>query len=839
MSSLFNIAAGGQAGFYDYQINDSLRVTFGNNPELARTNSSAPTNNSKGTFSCWIKRGLLGSGTGNNQYIIHTGTGASNNTHMDLKIETNDEISIGSYSITPFDGTAKFRDPSAWYHIVVAFDSTSATASEREIKVYINGVESTDGTKAAISQNQQFPWINQSQEINIFRHVSVNRPYDGYIADINMIDGQALDPTSFGETKSGVWIPKDTSGLTFGTNGFRLEFGDSSAIGDDTSGNGNDYTANNLSAHDVVPDSPTLNYSTLNPLTLFASNTDLAEGSLKASGANKGAGSNWGSLFSTFNLPSTGKYYVEAMAFIVTGSGNTGGLAVVDTAVYPSTGRQSTVWYNFTTGEGYDGLYLSLFNNNAQPFSDGVGGTTEGSITGATSVGMLAVDIDNGKVWAGYDGNWLASGDPAAGTNEIATRTFTETDAIIIGTAYNGSNDQGMWANFGQDSTFGGTLTAGGYSDANGYGDFKYAVPSGFLALNSANLPEPSITPLDDDVPEDYFNTVLYTGTGSSRTISLGLDSDWSWIKSRSVTGSSALIDTVRGANKVLVSNSTASESTSIHIDGLGTTLSLTGSGYNSSSVTYVIWNWLAGGTAVSNTDGSITSSVSANTEAGFSIVGYTGDGTSATRTIGCGLTKKPEMVIIKNRTDDGVADTWFVWHTAFGTASPSKYMTLYNTDAVAASGVFVDSSFSDNSGNALFAVSGSYNGVNKSGTTYIAYCFHSVEGYSKFGSYTGNGSSDGTFVYTGFRPAWFMGKRTNTTSNWFIHDSKRSENNPSDDQLQADVSTTEYANNSSVSIDLLSNGFKLRNSSGMNGSGSTYIYMAFAEMPFKYANAR
>jgi hypothetical protein len=196
-------------------------------------------------------------------------------------------------------------------------------------------------------------------------------------------------------------------------------------------------------------------------------------------------------------------------------------------------------------------------------------------------------------------------------------------------------------------------------------------------------------------------------------------------------------------------------------------------------------------------------------------------------------------MVILKNRTDDSVSDTWFVWHQAFGTASPSKYMTLYNTDAVSASGVFVDSSFSDNSGNALFAVDGSYNGVNKSGTTYIAYCFNSIEGYSKLGSYTGNGSADGTFVYTGFRPAWVMVKRTDSTASWQILDSKRNTFNDADDCLFPDTNGVE-ATTTSNNEDFLSNGFKCRGSGNRsNASGSTYLYMAFAEMPFKYANAR
>jgi hypothetical protein len=519
MSSLFNIAAGGQAGFYGYQIENSLRFDDGSSSRLAPTsNFGTPTNTDIATISVWVKRGNL---SGVNQAIIG-GYDGSSGTASTIYFDTSNRLHVafggGSGALVT---NAVFRDVSTWYHIHVLFDSSQSTSTDR-CKIYVNGQQITSFSSSSYpSQNQNNHMFSSGANHRIGSNWNnTGSFFDGYMAEINGIDGQALDPTSFGETKSGVWIPKNTSGLTFGTNGFRLQFGDSAAIGDDTSGNGNDWTATNLSAHDVVLDSPTLNYSTLNPLTLFTSNTDLAEGNLKASGVNKGSGSNWGSLFSTFNLPSTGKYYVEALAFIVTGSGNTGGLGVVDTEDYPSTNRHSTIWYNFTTGEGYDGLYLSLFNNNAQPVSDGVLGTAEGSITGTTSVGMLAVDIDNGKVWAGYDGTWIGSGNPAGGTNEVATRTFTETDAIIIGTSYNGSNDQGMWSNFGQDSTFGGTLTAGGNSDENGYGDFKYAVPSGFLALNSANLPEPSITPLDDDVPEDYFEANLWTGNGTSQSIS-------------------------------------------------------------------------------------------------------------------------------------------------------------------------------------------------------------------------------------------------------------------------------------------------------------------------------
>ena len=805
MSSLFNIAAGGQAGFYGYQINDSLRVPFGNNPELARTNSSAPTNNSKGTFSCWIKRGLLGSGTGNNQYIIHTGTGASNNTHMDLKIETNDEISIGSYSITPFDGTAKFRDPSAWYHIVVAFDSTSATASEREIKVYINGVESTDGTKAAISQNQQFPWINQSQEINIFRHVSVNRPYDGYIADINMIDGQALDPTSFGETKSGVWIPKDTSGLTFGTNGFRLEFGDSAAIGDDTSGNGNDFTATNLSAHDVVPDSPTLNYSTLNPLRKHAGAT-LSEGNLTVTHDSGG-----GEQPATFAI-SSGKWYWE-----VKQSTQYAAYGLLQVTANPSSASivSGYHWYG-ANGSFYTGT---------------TAGTNLGTF-GSSDIISIAYNADDNELTFYKNG-------VSAGTESIVDNEYYPD--------FGAGTSVASTVNFGQDSTFAGATTAGGNSDANGYGDFKYAVPSGYLALNSANLPEPSITPLDDDVPEDYFNTVLYDGnndTGSQAITGVGFQPDFLWLKGRNAVTNHILADSVRGTGTgmmgALFTNLTNAEETttssthstfgiisSLDSDGFTVDAGATNSGgTNFTGRNYVAWNWLSGGTAVSNTDGTITSSVSANTKAGFSIATYTGTGSNAT--VGHGLSSAPEMIFLKRRN---ATAQWIVGATPVGW---TKYLGLNATSAAVTS---ADAWNNTDPTSTVFSLA-TGSSVNASGGTYVAYCFHSVEGYSKIGSYTGNGSTtDGTFVYTGFRPAWVMVKKTNGAGNWVVTDNKRDPVNVIDALLSPDLPNVETDTDAE---DFTSNGFKMRDAHNTrNASGGNYIYMAFAEMPFKYANAR
>ena len=224
-------------------------------------------------------------------------------------------------------------------------------------------------------------------------------------------------------------------------------------------GQGNHWTPNNLDYRDSLIDSPANNFAVLNVLTKGTSNITLAEGNLKANAIASGSGSNWGTVFSSIALPTTGKYYVEGLAFINAGVGNNSHLGVLDTSSFAP--AHNNITYAYTTGEGFDGIYVSLFNNNAQPVSDGVLGTAEGSLTGTTVVAMLAVDIDNGKVWAGYNGTWLNSGNPSAGTNEIATRTFTNNDAIAVGTAY-ASNAQGMLANFGQDSTFSGARPAGG-----------------------------------------------------------------------------------------------------------------------------------------------------------------------------------------------------------------------------------------------------------------------------------------------------------------------------------------------------------------------------------------
>jgi len=321
----------------------------------------------------------------------------------------------------------------------------------------------------------------------------------------------------------------------------------------------------------------------------------------------------------------------------------------------------------------------------------------------------------------------------------------------------------------------------------------------------------------------DYFNTVLYNGSASTQNITgVNFQPDLVWIKTRSHAESHQLVDQVRGATKALMSNETSAEAT--YANGLsaflsdGFTLPGGNNRYSDTGYTYVSWNWKAGGTGVSNTDGSITSTVSANTTSGFSIVKWTGTG--ANGTIGHGLGVAPKMIIVKA---NAVKD-WMVGHNSMGW---TKYINLNTTSASStASTVWQDTAPTSS----VFSV-GSSSDVNTSSTSMIAYCFAEKKGFSKFGSYTGNGSADGTFVYTGFKPAFVIIKRTDDVHNWWIWDNKRDPSNLVDQYLYANLSNAEGTDTWG---DFLSNGFKLRmNYSSGNASGGTYIYMAFAESPF------
>jgi hypothetical protein len=327
------------------------------------------------------------------------------------------------------------------------------------------------------------------------------------------------------------------------------------------------------------------------------------------------------------------------------------------------------------------------------------------------------------------------------------------------------------------------------------------------------------------DLPTEYFNTTAYTGDGVvGRNLTTGIfQPDWVWIKSRSDADNHRLVDAVRGATKHLESDNSSAEQTSSNVTAFtptGITLSSNGA-VNANTETYVAWAWLGANSTASNTAGSITSTVSANTTSGFSIVSYTGNATAGA-TIGHSLGTTPSMIIAKRRS--GIED-WAVYHKSMGA---SKYINLNTTTAE-------QSSTSRWNGTEptpfVFSVN-THESVNASGDTYIAYCFAEKQGYSKFGSYTGNGSSDGPFIYTGFKPAFVMAKASSTTSNWTIYDNMRPAYNQSRNPLYANTSDAEQV--SGLAFDILSNGFKWREGGGQgNDSGVTFIYMAIAENPF------
>jgi hypothetical protein len=339
--------------------------------------------------------------------------------------------------------------------------------------------------------------------------------------------------------------------------------------------------------------------------------------------------------------------------------------------------------------------------------------------------------------------------------------------------------------------------------------------------------------------PNQHFDVKTYTGTSGTQSVTgVGFQPDFVWIKNRTSTLAHVLQDAVRGTTAYLVSNTTAAENTntasnwfrSFNSDGF-TVATLTDPGgvstneWNNTSYNYVAWNWKAGGAAVTNTSGSITSQVSANPTAGFSIATFTGNGTSGA-TIGHGLGVAPSMAIIKMRS---AVQNWTVYHASLGN---TKALSLDLTDAASTTALF----WNNTSPTSSLITLGSGNGVNKNTETYVAYCFAPIAGYSAFGSYTGNGSTDGTCVYLGFRPRFIMIKSTGV-EDWRVFDTSRSTYNIQGAILYPNTTSAEIAGQL---FDINSNGIKMRTTDGaVNGSGTSYIYMAFAEAPFKFANAR
>jgi hypothetical protein len=543
-------------------------------------------------------------------------------------------------------------------------------------------------------------------------------------------------------------------------------------------------------------DTPTNNFATLNPLDKSGTAATFKNGNLHAVNSSNA----YAQAYSNFAMTS-GKWYAE--------------VCLVDPKV---SSYQTEI--GVITGDA-----------SGNPAADRYLGQDTGTYRAGTTlwgmarynVGAIAVDADAGKAWY-YDGTSWLSGSPSSGTSPTHSSL-----ASPIRMAMDSANSEGLMWNFGQDSSFAGNKTAQGNQDSNGIGSFYYTPPSGFLALCSANLPDPTV------IPSKHFNTVLWTGNATQRNITgVGFQPDFVWGKNRVFGNWNELNDSVRGAGKSVYSNATTAEGTASQklqaflSDGfqIGTA-----QGFNKTGDVHVAWNWKAGGTAVSNTSGSITSSVSANVDAGFSIVSYTGQ--SGASTVGHGLSEAPEMIMVKNRDS---AQEWVVMVEHCGNADfETDYLRL-DTNGNLGDNTF----FNDTKPTAsLFSVGDSQPTNSGHGNAYIAYCFHSVDGFSKMGFFHGNSSTDGVFTYCGFSPRYIMIKKINGNNNWYIYDTARTPYNATGTVLLADSSNAE-ATQTYFHIDILSNGFKARTSDGaLNASSGQYTWVAFAEQPFKHSNAR
>jgi len=894
-------------------IDRSARFRGATDQRFDRTLSST---SSSYTVSFWFKGTPVNTNFSRGLFTL----GPANNTDVaGVVINNNDQLIFyggnGAASITT---TRVFRDTSAWYYFTYSVNSNNFTA-------YINGESLQTGTVRSLDTTS-----------NGFRLGGWWGGYDlfrGYIADFYLIDGSALTPSSFTETnaETGQLIPKKYTG-SFGTSGAHLLFDDNSGttattLGKDSSGNGNNFTPISFAVSDAVKDSPTNNFCTFNPLD-NRDNLTLSEGNLKATGA-----ASWDQIKSTIGV-SSGKWYFEIEPDTIgTTAGWFGGIHELKAGA----NYVNAYWsQNIYTVADYGYVYAVQDDNRAAT------NTSEKSFTSNITAGDIVgfrVDLDNNELSIsvnGSDKGKVYDIQPGITYTPAVNMYASGTSSIL---------------NCGQDSTFVGAVSSGGNADANGIGDFKYAVPSGYKAICSANLPDPTIK-----LPNKHFDTVLYTGNGGTQSItSLEFQPDWSWLKTRNQGYHHRLFDAVRGVGKSLRSDSTGAEETGDAIltafNSNGFSLTQGAYQYNASGVTYVGWNWNAGdtdgktytvkvvsdsgnkyrfdnfgtsavtldlaeggtyifnmddssnashpfsiGTAAngtvyasgityfldgvsktysqytsgfysattrrlhitvpasapqlyywcsvhsgmggaintnstlgsSNFDGSTQSTVKANATAGFSIVSYKGNGSSG-NTVGHGLGVAPNLLIVKNRD---YSDVCLVGSDKLG-FTKQIYLNLNNASATSAEG------WNNTAPTSSVFTLGNGNATNRNTDDHIAYVFSEVAGYSKFGKYTGNGSSSGPFLFTGFRPAWVLIKNSGASGfDWVLQDATRSPFNVANEKLNPNTSAAAQTGNDR--IDILSNGFKCRDSSaGINANNSSYIYLAFAESPFKNARAR
>ena len=833
------IGFGAHYGVTGYTIENAVWFD-GANDWLSKT-LGTPTNNKAWTASFWVKRGELGV-----QEILFGGAAAPNNDyigfHSDDTFRFRVESGSGSVEGALYT-TQVFRDTSAWMNIVCVFNSADSTAGDR-MRLFVNGTEVTAfGTDTN-------PALNFDSETNsaVAHYLGANSSgtsdYSGYLADVVFLDGTAsTDASEFGELNDeGIWIPKNPKALTFGDNGFWLDFavapGTGNGAGTDVSGKTNHLSETGFSeaAAQKEIDTPTDsaddnigNYCTWNAVApenqaaLTYSNANLTVNCVNSSGA-----------MGTICTTGAGKWYFEITMTVDNTFGTVGFIgAALNIQTGGLDGNEAAEWC------WQDSSGVTRNNSSAGP--------TLSTFTANDVLGW-AVDFDNDLIWCHKNGTWQNSatlGEVVAGTS---------TNAVWSGTlaAATGGITPSAGCNGGTNSTF--TLNCG-------QSTFNTTIPTGFKTIYTANLPAPAIPD-----PRKHFGIITHTGSGTTKTVtsatagvtsSVDFTPDFGWSKPRAGTENHQIIDIVGGEDNYLVPDDTYAYNTGSNItfvDGGYQVASGNNDRWNKSTVGIVTWMWKAGGTPTAtnnNTSGAMDANsvilngvlqssytpsgsptiypnkLSANTTAGFSIVTYTGNGNSS-QSFPHGLTKAPEMVIIKYTN---ASQSWNVGHV--GLTSWDYYLRLDDTH--------IQSDSDDRFGSAPSATVvniGDGSNVNYNNGNYMAYCWHPVEGFSKFGSYIANGSIDGSFVYLGFKPGLVIIKKVTTaTQSWIMKDSTRNPHNPATRSLYANLSNAESPDtaDNDNDIDLLSNGFKVKNSghTGSNSSGETYIYCAWAESPF------
>jgi len=811
--------------FYTHSVANSARFT--GSGTMSRT-AGTPTNIDRFTISCWVKGHKLGTLT---NFVF----GYEDNLNYQKlafnssdKLELHEQRGSGDSNGLRTDDQV-FRDPAAWMHVVWVYDSGNATEADREI-FYVNGtrlsnVEGWDGGYPTQNRDSVFNKSGATQHIGSASSYYGNY-FQGYMAEVVFCDGQAYDGSDFGETKNGVWIPKDVSGLTFGNNGFYLNFASASDMGNDVSGNNNDFSESNVDTHDQLTDTPTNNFPTYNPLNK-GSYTDLSEGNLRAD-SNTGSDASYPS--GTVGFPSSGKWYYEQLIGNLTNSYPTTFLVAYG-AEEPDTANRGMFWamrYRSDTGTAAQSSGEAI-----APF---------GTITvDNTSVASLAtgdivswyIDMDNKKAWIAKNGSIPNSGDPANGTNP----QFSWTENPVNGFTFGSQEYQTSFTTFngGQDGTFAGEKTAQGNSDGNSHGNFYYSVPTGFLALCTANIPmtaaiDPAET--DDDHPSKLVKSLRYTGNDGTQTIAMGFKPDWLMLNMLGSTGGGyppQVWDTTRGDDYYLYpsgnANSVTSGSDYVEFVSTGFKLDNNWDGINHSGETYgAIGIRANGGTTSSNSNGSITSTVQVDPSGHFSIGTYTGE--SASKTVGHGLSSAPDCIVVK--ATSGTVRNWAMYNRNRGA---TKAMYWNNSNAEDTSTVAWGNTHATST---VFSI-GDSSETGKS-QDYIFYAFANCEGYIRAGTYEGNATADGPFVYLGFQPVWLLIRYIGTGESWINNTNTSLSYNG--DRRNYRFGSNAESSGSTYAIDLLSNGFKLRTTwEGYNGNGYVITYLAIGQ-PFKYGTA-